>query len=168
MKNITINCQTYHFSPLPRQQQGAVLLMSLILLIILTLLGISAMESTKMETRMAANMTEYNRALQIAEVGVFTPLNFYLGNNMAQLANIPEQGSTPPNTLMVGQGGNLGKVTYTLRKSSTSRPLGSLKRSYFIIESTGYSNTDEHQSLQVQLSAGMVLDVGQNTNLLVD
>ena len=164
MRNITINHQMGHFSSFPHQQQGAVLLMSLILLIILTLLGISAMESTKMETRMAANTAEYNRALQIAEVGVFEPLNFYLDKNMAQLADIPEQGSTAPKTVTVGE----GKVSYTVRKSSTSKPLGSLKRSYFIIESTGYSNTDEHQSLQVQLSAGMVLDVGQNTNLLVD
>lgn len=59
---------------LPQRQQGAVLIVSLILLVILTMLGISAMESTKLETKMAVNTAEVNRALQIAEVGLTLPV----------------------------------------------------------------------------------------------
>jgi len=167
MKNITLIPQKHHhFSP-PIQQQGAVLLMSLIILIILTLLGISAMESTKMETRMAANMAEYNRALQVAEVGISQLLASYEGNT-AELANVPEQDSTSPQTMIVGEGENRGTVTYTIRKSSTSRPLGSMRRSYFVIQSTGYSSTEIDQSLQVQLSAGIVFDSADNPGVLLE
>jgi len=49
------------------RQEGAALIVSLMLLIILTMLGISAMESTKLETKMATNTAETNRALQMAE-----------------------------------------------------------------------------------------------------
>jgi len=51
------------------RQEGAALIVSLMLLIILTMLGISAMESTKLETKMATNTAETNRALQMAEFG---------------------------------------------------------------------------------------------------
>ena len=60
---------------LPQRQQGAVLIVSLILLVILTMLGISAMESTKLETKMAVNIDEVNRALQNAEVGLANTVN---------------------------------------------------------------------------------------------
>lgn len=52
------------------QQTGAALIVSLMLLVILTMLGISAMESTKLVTKMATNTAEVNRALQVAEFSV--------------------------------------------------------------------------------------------------
>jgi hypothetical protein len=58
------------------RQHGAVLIVSLMLLIILTMLGISTMESTKLQTRMAANMAEYNYAFQVGEVGIEIPRNY--------------------------------------------------------------------------------------------
>lgn len=64
----------------PRQEQGAVLIMALMLLIILTLLGISAIETTKLETRMAANTKEYNRTFQMAEVGISTLRKKYMSS----------------------------------------------------------------------------------------
>lgn len=57
-------------------QSGAVLIVSLMLLIMLTMLGISTMESTKLQTRMAANMTDYNYAFQISEVGIEIPRDY--------------------------------------------------------------------------------------------
>ena len=54
---------------LPRQE-GAVLIVSLILLVVMTMLGISGMEATKLETRMAANVQDYNKAFQKAEAGL--------------------------------------------------------------------------------------------------
>jgi type IV pilus assembly protein PilX len=58
------------------QQRGAVLIVSLMLLVILTMLGIATMESTKLQTRMAANMVEYNYAFQVGEVGIEIPRNY--------------------------------------------------------------------------------------------
>ncbi|MEK7991859.1 MAG: PilX N-terminal domain-containing pilus assembly protein [Thiotrichaceae bacterium] len=57
-------------------QSGAVLIVSLMLLVILTMLGISSMESTKLQTRMAANMVEYNYAFQIGEIGIEIPRGY--------------------------------------------------------------------------------------------
>jgi type IV pilus assembly protein PilX len=62
----------YRFTPAPlaRAQRGTVLVVALILLLVLTLLGISAMNTTSLEERMAANTQELNRAFHAAESGL--------------------------------------------------------------------------------------------------
>lgn len=51
-------------------QQGAVLLVALILLLVLTLIGITTMESTGMEMKMASQQRERLVAMQSAEAGL--------------------------------------------------------------------------------------------------
>jgi len=48
-------------------QTGAALLISLILLLVLTFLGISSMQTTTLEERMAANQKDYYLAFEAAE-----------------------------------------------------------------------------------------------------
>ncbi|MBW6477301.1 MAG: hypothetical protein K0A95_09535 [Chromatiales bacterium] len=55
---------------MPRKQTGAALIVSLILLMVLTLLGVTAMNNTIMEERMAGNMRDLQIAFQSAEVGL--------------------------------------------------------------------------------------------------
>lgn len=55
---------------LSRRPRGAVLAVSLLLLLILTLIGVSAMRGVTMEERMAGNTTDFNVALQGAEAGL--------------------------------------------------------------------------------------------------
>lgn len=55
---------------IPTRQHGAVLIVSMVLLLILTLLGVSMMNSTKLEERMAANTQESTQAFQSAETGL--------------------------------------------------------------------------------------------------
>jgi type IV pilus assembly protein PilX len=50
-----------------RRQDGAVLVVGLIILVILTLLGVQAMRSNVLQERMAGNMRERNLAFQAAE-----------------------------------------------------------------------------------------------------
>ncbi|MDM8559265.1 PilX N-terminal domain-containing pilus assembly protein [Candidatus Parabeggiatoa sp. HSG14] len=71
--------KTIHFSknPYGNRQSGAVLVFSLILLVILTFLGISALESSKLETRMVANMKDRNSTFQNAEAGLIQAYNKY-------------------------------------------------------------------------------------------
>ncbi|MCU7798622.1 MAG: hypothetical protein KZQ70_00405 [gamma proteobacterium symbiont of Lucinoma myriamae] len=72
MKNIT-NTQYYQFlrgKPAYNKQQGVVLFISLIFLLILTILGVSATKSTILEEKMAGNMRDYSLAFQAAEVAV--------------------------------------------------------------------------------------------------
>ncbi len=49
------------------RQQGAVLVVSLILLLVMTILGVSSMSSTTMQERMAGNLRDNNLAFQAAE-----------------------------------------------------------------------------------------------------
>lgn len=58
------------FEASPRRgQSGAVLIVALILLLVLTVLGISSMNTTSLEERMAANTQESFRAFRAAEAG---------------------------------------------------------------------------------------------------
>ena len=59
----------------PARQTGAVLVISLILLMILTLLGLSSMKMTSLEEKMAANSQESIGALQSAESGLADALD---------------------------------------------------------------------------------------------
>ncbi|MCK5719663.1 MAG: hypothetical protein KAH84_06895 [Thiomargarita sp.] len=51
-------------------QEGAVLIISLILLVVLTMLGISAVEMTKLETKMVSNTIHQNQSFQHTEAGL--------------------------------------------------------------------------------------------------
>lgn len=50
-----------------RTQSGSALIISLVMLVILTLLGVSGVQNTTLEIRMAANTEDRNRAFQSAE-----------------------------------------------------------------------------------------------------
>ncbi|MCP4697866.1 MAG: hypothetical protein GY862_13590 [Gammaproteobacteria bacterium] len=69
------------YGPIPHRerQKGAVLLVALIFLIVLTLLGMSAMDTTIMETRLAANYKERTIAFEMAEAGLVTNDNLITG-----------------------------------------------------------------------------------------
>ena len=54
----------------PDNQQGAVLITALVFLVIMTLLALSAMNTTTLEEKMAANSQEINRAFQASETGL--------------------------------------------------------------------------------------------------
>ena len=56
-------------------QRGAVLLVALIILVVLTLLGVSTMNSTQLEEKMAANSQEATRAFHAAESGLSEAFN---------------------------------------------------------------------------------------------
>jgi len=52
------------------RQQGAVLIVSLIILLVLTLIGITGMRTTVLEEKMAGNMNDQNLAFQAAEAAL--------------------------------------------------------------------------------------------------
>jgi len=57
------------------RQRGMALVMSLVILMILTVLGITAMSTATLEEKMSGNTQESTRALEAAESGVNTALN---------------------------------------------------------------------------------------------
>jgi type IV pilus assembly protein PilX len=53
--------------PIPQHQSGAVLVVSLIMLLLLTIIGVTSMQTTSLEEKMAGNMRDKNLAFQAAE-----------------------------------------------------------------------------------------------------
>ena len=61
---------TFMAAALPRKQQGVVLFVSLVILLVLTILGVTAISSTTMEERMAFNHQQSDLTFQAAESGI--------------------------------------------------------------------------------------------------
>lgn len=75
MKDFTVN----------KRQEGAVLVISLVLLLVLTLIGVAGMSSSTMQERMAANAQNSNRAFQGAESSVWSLLEQLYDNDLSML-----------------------------------------------------------------------------------
>jgi len=54
----------------PRAEHGMALILALIFLLVLTILGVGAMQNTLLQERMAGNYAERNQAFQMAELAV--------------------------------------------------------------------------------------------------
>ncbi|HET8692290.1 MAG TPA: PilX N-terminal domain-containing pilus assembly protein, partial [Steroidobacteraceae bacterium] len=54
----------------PRRQQGAALVIGLVLLLVLTILAVSGVFTSTMELRMVGNTQNQERAFQAAEVAI--------------------------------------------------------------------------------------------------
>ena len=54
----------------PRNEQGAVLIVALILLVVMTILGVSSMQSSMMEEIMAGNIKDCNLGFQASEASI--------------------------------------------------------------------------------------------------
>ena len=59
-----------------KKQKGAVLAISLIILLLMTLIGVSAMQSTTLQEKMAGNLRDANLAFQAAEAGLRDAENY--------------------------------------------------------------------------------------------
>jgi type IV pilus assembly protein PilX len=56
--------------PTPRRERGAVLIVSLVILLVLTILGVAGLQNTSMEERMAGNYRDRFTAFQAAETAL--------------------------------------------------------------------------------------------------
>lgn len=63
---------------LPVRQRGAILIFCLVFLLVLTMMGVSSMESAVLEERMAGNLQDQNAAFQAAETSLQTAENWLL------------------------------------------------------------------------------------------
>lgn len=61
------------------EQRGAVLIFCLVFLLVLTMMGVTSMESAVLEERMAGNMQDFNAAFQAAESSLQTGENWLSG-----------------------------------------------------------------------------------------
>jgi type IV pilus assembly protein PilX len=63
-------------APLRRRQRGAVLIFGLVVLLVVTMVGISGQQGTILQERMAGNMRQHNIALQAAEAALQVGLTY--------------------------------------------------------------------------------------------
>ena len=70
----------HHRKPCLHQQKGAALAISLIMLLLLTIIGVTAMQSTIMQERMAGNSRERSNAFQIAEAALRVGEKYLIDN----------------------------------------------------------------------------------------
>lgn len=81
-------------SPTRAHQSGAVLVVAMILLVVLTLLGVTAMNTTSLQERIASNTQEQVHAFQAAETG----LNQAFADNAAYDITSTYTGGATPTT----------------------------------------------------------------------
>jgi len=84
-----------------KKQSGAVLAISLIMLLLLTLIGVTAMQTTSLEEKMAGNARDRNLAFQAAESGLREGENFLTQATLPTFTNagtggLYTQSATPP------------------------------------------------------------------------
>jgi len=70
----------HHRKPCLHQQKGAALAISLIMLLLLTIIGVTAMQSTIMQERMAGNSRERSNAFQVAEAALRDGEKYLIAN----------------------------------------------------------------------------------------
>lgn len=76
---------------LPQNQEGAVLFISLIILLVLSVIGINAVDRANMDAKISANFKDYNTAFQTAEKALMEAENF-VRDNVGTLALFTDKG----------------------------------------------------------------------------
>jgi type IV pilus assembly protein PilX len=75
------------YRPLFKQQQGAVLVIGLIMLLLLTVIGMSSIRGTDLQERMAGNARDHHLAFQATEAAVRSAENYLSGASISAYSN---------------------------------------------------------------------------------
>jgi len=136
-------------NPGRRQQSGAVLIVAMIILVVLTLLGVTAMNTSSLQEKIASNTQEQVHAFQAAETG----LNLAFTDNLSYDISSSYTGGALP-TVFAGSADSASYVPTFLGFSPP--PPGSLysatsfQAAHFNFRATGTSATN----LSVVLNGG--------------
>jgi type IV pilus assembly protein PilX len=132
-------------SPTLTSQSGATLVVALILLMVLTILGVSSMNSTGLEEKMSANSQERFRSQEAADAGLSQGYSVLDATTMST----PAEGQSQ--ALSTGSGTTPSGACYTSRYTATLDPPAkegqttydkTFQANYFDIQSIGYNQVD--------------------------
>ena len=149
-------------TPLRKSQNGAVLVVALILLLVLTILGVSTMTTTSMEERMAANAQEMSRAMQAADSGINRAFRWV---DTANITAPQVSGSPLLSYGATGSGQDAGAYYVARYLGATAPPISAgnnnqtfgvtsgLQAYYFDIQSTGGNRATQTAGLTSGLAA---------------
>ena len=110
-----------------KEQTGAVLMTALILLVIMTMLGITSMSTSTLEEKMAANSQDINRSFQAAETGlemVFSDENAFNTSNTTDTDGTANDLYTPSATTVGSYGASVTYNAYMLQMARPPRNSG--------------------------------------------
>ncbi|MEX6501654.1 pilus assembly PilX family protein [Pseudomonas zhanjiangensis] len=169
-----------------QKQEGAVLLICLVMLLVLTMIGISSMSNSTLQERMAGGARDYNQAFQAAEAALRVgeahvrqqveasadpTLLFQTASACpavtatqwsppADLIGTPKQPICEVSNFYGGAAGSTSFVCETDGSIAENRAFDCLSRTYlFNVEATGYGSGD----IQVRLQSTIAIAIsGQN------
>lgn len=127
-----------------RSQRGAALVTSLLLLLVLTIIGITSMQMSRMQERMTGNTRDINTAFQGAEAAVRAGESYVRGLTLRPVSC----SSTPCQVWMPGTAGGNGRVelqpnSWWANNGTASDPLTDVKTTpQYIVEEVGFVRTD--------------------------
>lgn len=122
MKNTTykpcVALTNVPFYSMPGAQQGAVLILALVMLTVLTLIGVSSMSSSSLELKVASNAQQHNVAFQGAQSRIafagaddpINPINFLIPIDIENPPSWPVQFCNPAENCPNGGSGNTAWV----------------------------------------------------------
>lgn len=151
--------------PFPLRQQGAVLIVALIMLLLLTIIGLSSMRGTSLQENMASNMRDSNLALQASEAALRKGEDVvrakFLAGTLATLETAPLSGTYAdfPNTAKVPEYEItlLAKIRTSTEAGAPIDDEGALVR----VESDGYglnTNSDDDPTSRSQLRSTFLVE----------
>ncbi len=169
-----------------QKQQGAVLLVCLVMLLVLTMIGVSSMSSSTLQERMAGGSRDYNQAFQAAEASLRVGEDYVRQQVEASAdptALFPSASACPPVTAaqwsppadLIGTprqpvcqvsnfyGSGAGSTSFVCETDGSiaeNRAFDCLSRTYlFNVEATGYGSGD----IEVRLQSTIAIAIsGQN------
>lgn len=100
-----------------RRQQGAVLVVALVMLLILTFIGISSMNTANVQAKMVGNLQDQQRAFDMAEIALIAAENWMKGQSSTpQAATDP----TPGDNTVWSTGSTQAKVQQSVSTATAS------------------------------------------------
>lgn len=139
-------------TPNPKRQRGAALIVGLILLLVLTVLGVSTMRTASLELVMAGNVQFRENAFQLASSGLDTVLQ-EARNNIVQLSAEPGWQLVAPQPTRVEA--LFGEFDTSIRYLGESSPYSGYSSSEFVfqhfqIDAEGRTDQRGARSIQSQ------------------
>ena len=130
--------------PRKNSQQGVALVVSLIILVSLTMLGLTSIQRTTTDLAMAGNQRETGLMFQAAEVGLVTAENFIKNSNTtADFSNEPiGLYEVPRDDSSYNGPSYFDAATWTAKSQSAGTSLNAYEQPRFMIEYLGDRDTN--------------------------
>ncbi|MGI9329977.1 MAG: pilus assembly PilX family protein [Gammaproteobacteria bacterium] len=147
----------------PRREDGAILVIGLVLLLIMTILGISSMNTASLELSMAGNDQYFENAFQLAESGIDTTMRGLQGGTPLPAPLNPGvcPGFNPAVDVPV-MGGNLAtRICFAddIPDLSGASSIGKIRQYHYVTESQGLAQDQassyHHQGMFIRGPDGL-------------